>query len=383
MKGPMTTQSLRGMANARADALARRSHRRQRCPAANALDEDAGVQGVQRRVRRPARPRRGRDPRRATCRRSPTSSCEVTLPAEPDPRARQLSSRRAQQAGATSSSDRPPTSSPTATAATSSTRRRASSAATAARRFENETQEFKVAAPAERSTRRSACSACRRQPFVSIRRQRHHRRPGARLRLPPRRQHRHRLRLPARDRVRLPGRAMPGDDQVEHFVLAVRHHASRRSSASRRRCTATNARGRGTTHRPDDGARRHAFDLVDRRGARVRPYLVVKGVSGRRGAGMGLSARGRRLPGVIAAPESRSRPSAALRALAAGGATLTYTCAPPEAHGSRMESIATTTGFFDRDEIDQGSDPADPRSFPGGMVRTGEAPASTTTTPSS
>jgi hypothetical protein len=29
-------------------------------------------------------------------------------------------------------------------------------------------------------------------------------------------------------------------------------------------------------------------------------------------------------------------------------------------------------GFFDRDEIDQGSDPADPRSFPGGLVRTGE-----------
>jgi len=111
-----------------------------------------------------------------------------------------------------------------------------------------------------------------------------------------------------------------------------------------------------------------AFDLVGAPGARECD-LVVKGVVD--GETRGWVYR----PEVDGYRSDRSAEllatEAALRALAAGGATLTYTCAPPGS-GSRMGVDRDDDGFFDRDEIDQGSDPADPRSFPGGMVRTGE-----------
>jgi hypothetical protein len=53
-----------------------------------------------------------------------------------------------------------------------------------------------------------------------------------------------------------------------------------------------------------------------------------------------------------------------LRALAQhGGRTATYTCAPPGS-GLRMSIDRDEDGFFDGDEIDAGSDPADPSSTP-------------------
>ncbi len=56
---------------------------------------------------------------------------------------------------------------------------------------------------------------------------------------------------------------------------------------------------------------------------------------------------------------------AALRALAnTAGQELTYTCAPP-ASGVRMALDRDEDTFYDRDEIDAGSDPADPASVPG------------------
>jgi DNA-binding beta-propeller fold protein YncE len=63
------------------------------------------------------------------------------------------------------------------------------------------------------------------------------------------------------------------------------------------------------------------------------------------------------------------RTDVALRALAlVPGQELTYTCAPPGA-GARIGTDRDGDGFLDRDETDSGHDPADPGSFPGAPVR--------------
>ncbi len=78
---------------------------------------------------------------------------------------------------------------------------------------------------------------------------------------------------------------------------------------------------------------------------------------------------------------------AQLRALAAtAGQELTYTCVPPGS-GTRMALDRDEDGFFDRDELDAGSDPADPNSIPGvptstpTATDTPAAPATPTATP--
>jgi hypothetical protein len=58
---------------------------------------------------------------------------------------------------------------------------------------------------------------------------------------------------------------------------------------------------------------------------------------------------------------------AQLRAVAAAGNQLTYTCAPPGT-GARMAIDRDEDGALDQDEEDAGSDPADPGSIPGGPV---------------
>ncbi|MBX3024472.1 hypothetical protein KF840_06130 [bacterium] len=59
---------------------------------------------------------------------------------------------------------------------------------------------------------------------------------------------------------------------------------------------------------------------------------------------------------------------AALRLLAGtAGQALTYTCAPPDS-GPRLALDRDQDGFYDRDERDAGTDPADPNSYPGGPV---------------
>ncbi len=55
---------------------------------------------------------------------------------------------------------------------------------------------------------------------------------------------------------------------------------------------------------------------------------------------------------------------AQLRAVAAAGNNITYTCAPPGS-GTRMGIDRDEDGFFDQDEEDAGSDPADAASIPG------------------
>ena len=52
-----------------------------------------------------------------------------------------------------------------------------------------------------------------------------------------------------------------------------------------------------------------------------------------------------------------------LRAFATGGAGLTYTCVPPGS-GMRIALDRDEDGAFDRDELDAGTDPADPLSVP-------------------
>src|SRR5262249_6831037 len=55
----------------------------------------------------------------------------------------------------------------------------------------------------------------------------------------------------------------------------------------------------------------------------------------------------------------------ALRGVAtAAGQTVTFSCVPPGS-GIRLGVDRDGDGFFDRDELDDGTDPADPNSFPG------------------
>jgi len=62
---------------------------------------------------------------------------------------------------------------------------------------------------------------------------------------------------------------------------------------------------------------------------------------------------------------------AAVRALAnTPGQELTFTCVPPGS-GERIGIDRDDDGAYDRDELDAGTDPADPNSFPGALVPTG------------
>ena len=71
---------------------------------------------------------------------------------------------------------------------------------------------------------------------------------------------------------------------------------------------------------------------------------------------------------------------AALRALAnTAGQELTYTCVPPGS-GERVGVDRDEDGFFDRTELDAGSDPADPGSVPGGGSSTTVTTTTSTTT---
>jgi DNA-binding beta-propeller fold protein YncE len=104
------------------------------------------------------------------------------------------------------------------------------------------------------------------------------------------------------------------------------------------------------------------IDLLLARAAAGECDVVVKGV-------LGGVARGwyRRADGLFAGDRAGDAPlaDAALRAQAAtAGQERTYTCTPPGA-GVRAGVDRDQDGFLDRDELDAGSDPADPASFPG------------------
>src|SRR5207253_2721012 len=72
---------------------------------------------------------------------------------------------------------------------------------------------------------------------------------------------------------------------------------------------------------------------------------------------------------------------ASLRAQAGTvGQELTYTAVPPGS-GTRIGIDRDEDGFFDRTELDAGSDPADPASVPGPSTTTSTTATTTTTSP--
>ena len=115
----------------------------------------------------------------------------------------------------------------------------------------------------------------------------------------------------------------------------------------------------------DTGAAGARVDILVGRAAAGDCDLIVKGtVSG--------AARGwvRRADGLFQSDRKSEAPvnDGALRALAgASGQELTYTCMPPGS-GERAGIDRDEDGAFDRDEVEAGSDPADPASVPGPVL---------------
>src|SRR5262249_53571407 len=107
------------------------------------------------------------------------------------------------------------------------------------------------------------------------------------------------------------------------------------------------------------------LDLLIARAAAGECDLIVKGTRAglqrgwlRHSAGLFMSDR------VTDAPIA----DGALRAVAAtAGQELTYTCVPPGS-GTRAGIDRDEDGFFDRDELDAGTDPASAQSFPSPTV---------------
>jgi DNA-binding beta-propeller fold protein YncE/mono/diheme cytochrome c family protein len=107
------------------------------------------------------------------------------------------------------------------------------------------------------------------------------------------------------------------------------------------------------------------FTLVGQPGAK-ECELVVKGTVDGEPRGYLLNAGS----GMFDSDRASESPlsDAALRAKAnTPGQELTYTCAPPGS-GTRMALDRDEDGFFDADELDAGTDPADPASYPGAPI---------------
>lgn len=109
------------------------------------------------------------------------------------------------------------------------------------------------------------------------------------------------------------------------------------------------------------------LDLLDLRAAQDECDVVVKGTVAGQQRGWVREASGSYRSDRASEPLLTA---ANLRALAAvAGQPLTYTCAPPGT-GLRMGVDRDEDGYYDRDERDAGSDPADPLAIPGGTTAT-------------
>ena len=119
------------------------------------------------------------------------------------------------------------------------------------------------------------------------------------------------------------------------------------------------------------------IDLLVARAAAGECDLVVKGTY----AGQQRGAY--RLPSGLFRSDRLSDPlgtEAVVRSQAAvPGQEVTYTCVPPGS-GERIGVDRDADGFYDRDELDAGSDPADAGSIPGGTTTTTFATTTTTST---
>ena len=123
-----------------------------------------------------------------------------------------------------------------------------------------------------------------------------------------------------------------------------------------------------------------SFVLVDQPDARECD-LVVKAVVGGEARGYLLNPVSGQFQSDRAAEPALT--DAALRAFAdTPGQTLTYTCVPPGS-GVRVGIDRDEDGFLDRDEIDAGSDPADPLSTPAGTPTPTPVMSTPTETPTS
>jgi hypothetical protein len=114
--------------------------------------------------------------------------------------------------------------------------------------------------------------------------------------------------------------------------------------------------------------RAHAcFELLDVPGASECDLVVKGNVAGQARGWLGeLEGGCGPAQPLLFRSDRRSDPvltDLQLRTLATGDATLTYTCAPPGS-GRRMALDHDEDGHFDRDELDAGTDPADPLSTP-------------------
>ena len=107
------------------------------------------------------------------------------------------------------------------------------------------------------------------------------------------------------------------------------------------------------------------LNLLDARAAADECDVVVKGNVGGEQRGWFRQPDGKFRSDRLS--EAAKTP-AALRLLAnSAGQELTYTCAPPGS-GERMGVDRDEDGYFDRDELDAGSDPADPLAIPSGTA---------------
>ena len=265
----MTTQTLRGMANARLDALARRPHRRQRS-GRQRLRRGRRVPEVQRRLRGPARPRRHRSPssRDAGVRRLHPAASRYP----PNPiRKLDNSLTAAQQAGRNFM-----TGSRRADGLSSvgggtrlqlrrlphaRTRRSGFFGTDGEASFEDEPQILKI--PHLRNMYQKVGMFGMPASASSTRRQRPQGRSDPRLRLPARRQHRHRLPLPAGERVqRAAALVQPAPASRTTRSGATSSSScwrSTRPGADRRpadHADNTNAADGRSAHQPADPARR-------------------------------------------------------------------------------------------------------------------------------
>jgi DNA-binding beta-propeller fold protein YncE len=103
------------------------------------------------------------------------------------------------------------------------------------------------------------------------------------------------------------------------------------------------------------------IDLLVARANKGECDLIVKGSSGGIARGWFRMANGKfRSDRLLTSPLSETQ----LRSLVSGpGTELTFTCVPP-GEGFRAGVDRDLDGYLDRDELDAGSDPADPASFP-------------------
>ena len=174
-------------------------------------------------------------------------------------------------------------------------RRRASSARDGDTSFENETQEFKIAAPAQPVPEGRHVRHAGRSPFVDIRRQRRTRatRSAASASCTTAASTRV-FRFLQRDASSSASNddASARDARAVHARLRHRPGADRRPAdhARRRRTPATV----GTAHRPAHRSARHRLRVVDHRRARVRPRR--EGHGRRRARAAGSATRTRTLP---------------------------------------------------------------------------------------